>query len=328
VNVIGVLKGTKTNWDGQAVLVTAHYDHLGRGWPEAHAENAGKLHPGADDNASGVAVLLELARVFASTDRPQRSIVFVAFTGEEAGLVGSRYFVDHPRSVALDKIEGVINLDTVGRLGSGKISVLGAGTATEWPPVFRGIGFVSGIESATVAGNETASDQRAFIERGVPAVQIFTGPHADYHRPGDTADKIDAAGLVKVATVAKEAVAYLAERPTPLTVTIAAATGSASTTPPAQPAPAAQGRRVSFGAVPDFTFQGTGVKLSDVTAGSPAAQAGLQAGDVIAKIDGTPTPSLQAFSDKLRSLQPGQKVTVTFVRGGTEQSLDVTVAAR
>jgi Zn-dependent M28 family amino/carboxypeptidase len=150
VNVIGLLPGTRPELEGQSALVTAHYDHLGRGWPEAHAEDAGQLHPGADDNASGVAVLLELARVFAAGARPPRSIVFVAFTGEEAGLVGARFYAEHP-VFPLEKIIGVVNLDTVGRLGTGKILILGAGTATEWPHIFRGAGFVTGIESTIVS---------------------------------------------------------------------------------------------------------------------------------------------------------------------------------
>ncbi len=329
VNVIGVIPGVNAAWSGQVALVTAHYDHLGRGWPEAHREHAGALHPGADDNASGVAVLLELARVFASGDRPQRTLVFIAFTGEEAGLLGARHYVAHPLPLPLDKVMGVINLDTVGRASSGKISILGAGTATEWPHIFRGAGFVTGIDSTSVPGNYEASDQRVFIERGIPAVQIFTGPHGNYHRPGDTGDKVEGAGLVKVATLVREAVAYLGERPTPMTVTISTSAPSASGAAPSTGAPGQEGgRRVSFGAVPDFAFDGKGVKLGGVTPESPAAKAGLAAGDVITAMNGAPVASLQEFSAVLRSLQPGQVVTVRFVRDGREQETTVTVVAR
>jgi hypothetical protein len=330
VNVIGVIPGANAAWNGQVALVTAHYDHLGRGWPEAHREHAGALHLGADDNASGVAVLLELARVFASGDRPPRTLVFVAFTGEEAGLLGARHYVAHPLPLPLDKVMGVINLDTVGRAGSGKISILGAGTATEWPHIFRGAGFVTGIDSTSVPGNYEASDQKVFIERGIPAVQIFTGPHGDYHRPGDTADKVEGAGLVKVATLVREAVAYLAQRPTPMTATIASPAASASAAASSTAAPAGQegGRRVSFGAVPDFAFEGKGVKLGGVTPESPAAKAGLAAGDVITAMNGAPVASLQEFSTLLRSLQPGQDVTVRYLRSGEERSAIVTVVAR
>jgi hypothetical protein len=340
-NVIGHLPGTKSEWRGQSVLVTAHYDHLGRGGPDARQDDAGQVHPGADDNASGVAVLIELARVIAAGDKPERSIVFVAFSGEESGLAGSRHFADHPLPFPRAGVRGVVNLDTVGRLGTGKVSILGAGSATEWPHIFRGGSFVTGVESVSVAGNAEASDQRTFLERGVPAVQIFTGPHADYHRPGDTPDKVDGAGLVKVATLVREAVVYLAGRAEPLTVTIAgtpaaggpaagaptasgpAAAGAGAGTPPAAPA-----RRVSFGTVPDFAFEGPGLKLSGVTPGSPAEAAGLLAGDVIRQVAGRPIASLRDFSDVLKTLTAGQAVPVVFSRGGEERTVEVRVAER
>jgi hypothetical protein len=327
-NVLGVLRGTKPEWANQAVVVSAHYDHLGRGWPEARTGEQGKVHPGADDNASGVAVMLELARALASGEKPPRSIVFAAFSAEEAGLRGSRYFVEHPVPVPLTGISAAINLDTVGRLRSGKVQILGTGTATEWPHIFRGGGFVTGVESTSISGNDEASDQRAFIERGIPAVQIFTGPHEDYHRSADTAEKVDVAGLVKVATLVKEAVVYLAERPEPLTVTIAKSGG---TTPAAATtaSPAAPGaRRVTFGAVPDFAFQGTGVRLSGVTPGSPAEGAGLKVGDVLVRVADKPVTSLAEFSAVLRTLTAGQTVPVAYVRDGSERSATVTVVER
>jgi membrane-associated protease RseP (regulator of RpoE activity) len=329
-NVVGVLRGSNAEWAQQAVVVSAHYDHLGRGWPEARAGEEGQVHPGADDNASGVAVMLELARVLASGEKPRRTIVFAAFTGEEAGLRGARHFIEHPAGAPLTGIRAVVNLDTVGRLRSGKVQILGAGTATEWPHIFRGGSFVTGVESTSIAGNAEASDQRAFIERGIPAVQIFTGPHEDYHRPGDTADKVDIAGLVKVASLVKEAVAYLAERPEPLTVTIqTAASGGAPPTGsgPAQARPQG-GRRVTFGAVPDFAFQGSGVRLSGVTPGSPADKAGLKGGDVVTSVAGTSVASLAEFSTVLRALSAGQTVEVIYYRDGAEQKVSLTVVER
>jgi hypothetical protein len=330
-NVIGVLAGTKADWRGQTVLVTAHYDHLGRGGADSRAGDAGQVHPGADDNASGVAVLIELARVIAAGDKPERTIVFVAFSGEESGLAGSRYFADHPLPVPLSGVRGVINLDTVGRLGSGKVSILGAGSATEWPHIFRGASFVTGVDSQSVSGNAEASDQRTFLERGIPAVQIFTGPHPDYHRPSDTADKVDVAGLVKVATLVREGVVYLAARPEPLTTTIAPATPPAAGTPaaaPAAPGQAQGARRVTFGTVPDFAFEGPGLKLSGVTAGSGAEKAGLAAGDIIVKVADRPITSLRDFSDVLKTLAPGQAVPVVYTRDGKEQAATVTVGER
>ncbi len=326
VNVVGVLRGTRPDWEGQSALLTAHYDHLGFGWPDPRQGDEGTLHPGADDNASGVSVLIELARALAAGERPPRSIVFVAFSGEEAGLLGSRHFVAHPTPFPLEQVIGVINLDTVGRLGDRRVQVLGAGTASEWPHIFRGASFVTGVDSTAIPGNGEASDQWAFIERGVPAIQIFSGPHDDYHRPGDTIDDIDAAGLVKVATLAREGIAYLAERSDPLTNTIAPASPAAS--PTAAGSAGGTGRRVSFGAVPDFAFGGPGVRLEGVTPGSPAEKAGMQAGDVVTKLAGREIASLREFSEVLRTLAAGDEVEVVFVRDGAERLLRLSVVAR
>ena len=243
-NVIGILPGSNDAFKDQSAVLGAHLDHLGTGWPDVHAGDEGKVHPGADDNASGVAVLLELARVLAAGERPPRTVVFIAFTGEEAGRLGSKHYVAHPVR-PLANMEGMINLDTVGRLGAQKITALGTGTATEWQHIFRGASFVTGVESRSVPESIESSDQVSFTEQNVPAVQIFTAAHADYHRPSDTADKIDVAGLAKVAAFVREGIAYLAERPEPLTNTIkpaarrrAAAFAADSGRPPA---PAAGG---------------------------------------------------------------------------------------
>jgi len=333
-NVIGVLPGSKPEWAGQSALLTAHYDHLGLGWPDVHKGDEGKLHPGADDNASGVSVLLELAKAIASGEKPQRTLVFVAFAGEEAGLLGSRHYVEHP-PFPLAKTIGVINLDTVGRLFERKLSVLATGSASEWQHIFRGAGFVTGVEGRMIPDGLESSDQKSFIDRGVPAVQVFTDPHPDYHRPGDTADKIDGPGLVKVAIFVKEGIVYLGERAEPLTNTIAsmkgaspaagAAAASAGGTGSAPPAP---GRRVSFGTMPDFAFAGPGVKVAGVTPGSPAEKAGVKEGDVLLRVDGKDVANLQGFSGILRGLMPGQTVKVLLSRGGAEQTLDVTVVER
>ena len=176
-NVIGYLPGTNPAYADQAVLITAHYDHLGHGWPDVRQSDAGRIYPGADDNASGVAVLIELARNFAAGAPPERNLVFVAFSAEEAGLLGSRYYVEHPRPAPLEGIVGVINLDSVGRLEDQPLSVLATGSAMEWPFVFRGVSAVTGIPSESIASAAASSDQQSFIDRGVPGVQIFTGAH-------------------------------------------------------------------------------------------------------------------------------------------------------
>jgi aminopeptidase N len=311
-NVVGILPGTNPAFAGQAVVLGAHYDHLGRG-------DGGRIHPGADDNASGVAVLLEVARAMANAGPQPRTVIFIAFSGEESGLAGSKYFVANP--LAFNDLRAVVNLDAVGRLGTGPLTALATGTATEWPHVFRGIGFTTGIAVKTIDGASQSSDQQSFIERGIPGVQLFTGAHLDYHRPSDTAEKVDSEGLVKVAVVAREAITYLAGRAEPLTVTISGFVSDA-------PRPAAGARRVSFGFVPDFAFAGPGVRADSIVPDSPAAKAGFQAGDVLLSLDGRTLESLQAFSTTLAARQPGDKVLARYRRGAAESTVSVELGAR
>ena len=313
-NVVGVLRGTHAEWAESSVVVGAHYDHLG-------TSKDGKTFLGADDNASGVAVLLELARQMAAAGRPSRTVVFVAFTGEESGRLGSKRYVAASSTWPATKAIGMVNLDTVGRLGSGKILVLGSNSADEWIHIVNGAGYVTGAPVTAVMDDPGGSDQKSFIEAGVPAVQIFTGPNADYHKPTDTPDKIDGLGLVKVAAVTRELVAYLAERDRPLTSKLGAA--------PAAGAPASSGeRRASLGTVPDFAFSGPGVRISGTTPGSPADKAGLKEGDVITKIGDTSLTSLKDFSDVLKSKAPGEKVSLTVLRDGMPMTVEATLVAR
>jgi hypothetical protein len=325
VNVIGYLEGSNAEWSDQSVVVGAHYDHLGRGWPDVHQGDEGAIHPGADDNASGVAVLLELAANLASGDRPARNLVFVAFTAEEAGRIGSRHYVEQEAPFPTSSIRAMINFDTVGRLFDQKVSILGTGTADEWQHIFRGSSFVTGVPSRNVPHAAESSDQTSFIEKGIPGVQIFTQAHLDYHRPTDTAEKVDIAGLVKVATLAKEAVVYLGEREDPLTVTIEAATTETAPTAPAAPT---SGRRVRFGTIPDFAFQGPGAKIDSVTPGSPAEKAGLQQGDIIVRVGDRQIDDLRAFSEALKTLSVGEAVETTVLRDGEEITVSVTTEAR
>ncbi|MBN2416389.1 M20/M25/M40 family metallo-hydrolase [bacterium] len=321
-NVIGMLPGTREAWDGQSVVVCAHYDHLGRGWPDVHSGDEGVIHPGADDNASGVAVMLELARQAAQAGRPLRTILFIAFTGEESGLRGSQYYVKHAGPYPPEKIMGVLNLDTVGRLGDKKLLVLNSGSAREWKFIFMGVGHVTGVEADLVTQDITASDQASFIGAGVPAVQFFSGPHADYHRPGDTADKIDAAGMVKTAVFVKETLQYLIEREEPMNFT---STADAGLKPAARPS---AGGGATAGTMPDFAYQGTGVRIGAVSEESAAAGAGLMKGDVIIRLAGTDIGDLRAYSNVLKSKNPGEIVEVVFLRDGKEMTVNMTLGTK
>jgi hypothetical protein len=319
-NVVGVISGVKPELDSQSVVVGAHYDHLGLGWPETRDKSPGRVHPGADDNASGVAILLELARALAKGPKPDRSIVFVAFTGEEEGKLGSRYYVLHEKRYPAAQCIGMVNMDTVGRLGRNKLLVLGAGSAKEWVHIFRGAGFTTGVDIETVTTELDSSDQKSFQDAGVPAIQLFAGPNLDYHRSTDTPDKIDADGLVKVASVAREVVDYLAGRKGPLTA--GAKTGSAADSLPKGE------RKVSLGTIPDFAFNGKGVKVSGVVAGSPAEEAGLKEGDIIVQLNGSPVENLKSFSDILKTLKPGDRASIVFLRDGKENTVQTPVKER
>ena len=308
-NVVGVLPGRAPELARETVVIGAHYDHLGM--TGASKEFAGQVHPGADDNASGVAVLLEMASRLTLVANMERSVVFVAFTGEEAGRKGSRYYVQNEKRYPVSRTVGMINLDTVGRLGSNKLIVLNAGSAKEWADLLKEAGKKVGLEVAPSMQDLDSSDQKSFHEAGVPAVQLFTGPHLDYHRPTDTADKIDGQGLVKIATVTRAVAFYLANQPAPLTRTIAAAPG---------PVPAAprSDRKVTIGVIPDFSYNEKGVRLGGTQPGGPAEAAGLKQGDIIIQAGTTSIEVLKDLSDVLKTKQPGDKLPVRFLRNGTE----------
>jgi aminopeptidase N len=319
-NVVGVIHGSDPALAGQSVVVGAHYDHLGRGWPDVRKGNAGKIHPGADDNASGVAILLELARVLADGPPPERSIVFVAFTGEEAGRMGSRHYVKHAGPYPAGEAIGMLNLDTVGRLEEGPLYALGIDSAREWVHILRGAGYVTGVQVQGVEEPLDASDQTSFIAAGIPAVQLFSGTHGDYHRPSDTADKVDAGGMVRVAAVAREAIDYLAGPDARLT-----GTGSGS---PATGAHEKSARRAALGTVPDFAYSGEGVRLSGVNPGSPAEQAGLRGGDILIAVNGQAVDTLREYADILRGLDPGDAVEIEYLREGELRTTKTNVVER
>jgi hypothetical protein len=320
-NVIAILPGTDPERAGESLVIGAHYDHLGRGESGAHSGDEGRIHPGADDNASGIAVMLELAREL-SARPPPRTLVFVAFSGEESGRLGSRHYVQHSGAYPVGKTIAMVNLDTVGRLGQRPLTVFGSGTAQEWVHIFRGAGYVSGVPIRDVAGDFGSSDQTSFIEAGVPAVQLFSGVHQDYHRPGDTADKIDLPGLVKTAKVLKETVDYLAERPEALHATLDERQQTDTATA------GGKTRRVSLGTVPDYAYSGDGVRITAVQADTPAAQAGLRKEDIIVTVNEVPVHNLRDYAQALRTLNPGDEIHIRFLRHGNEQTVSTRVAGQ
>ncbi len=322
-NIVAMIPGADPALADAPVLIMAHLDHLGLGWPDVREGNEGKIHPGADDNASGVAVLLELARSLRSEPPRDRPIIFAVVTGEEAGLIGSRHLLGTFGEG--DQPVGCFNLDTVGRLSSGKLYVLNASSAREWRFIFMGVGYTTGAPVEVVSEPLDASDQVACLDRGIPAIQLFTGPSVHYHRPSDTADTLDYEGMATVAEAAREAVVYLADRVEPLTVSIEQPPGSA-------PSPHGAGergtRRVSLGTMPDFAFKGPGVRVQAVTPDSGADKAGIKPGDVLLTLDDKKIEGLRSLSGILKTHQPGDEVRVTIMRSGEEMMMTATLGAR
>jgi len=320
-NLVATVPGTDPNLP--PVLVMAHIDHLGHGWPDVRTGNEGVVHPGADDNASGVAVLLELARTMAAEPTRPRTVLFAVVTGEEAGRVGSKHLLaEIPND---QRPYACVNLDTVGRLADGALFVLNANSAREWRFIFMGVGYTTGAPVKVVTEPLDSSDQMSCIEVGIPAVQLFTGPTPDYHRPSDTADTIDADGMAVVTEAAHEAVVYLAERLEPLTVTIK---GDDKPTGHPGSAPESGSRRASLGTMPDFGFEGPGVRVQQVMPSSAAEAAGLIAGDVLIAFDGEPVTDLRGYSTLLKAKSPGDQVEVTVLRDGEETTVTATLGER
>ncbi len=293
VNIAGFVRGTSR--PEEFVLIAAHYDHL--------SPVDGRAYPGANDNASGVAMLLELARHYAAAP-PERSVIFVAFDGEEDGRLGSRAFVKALGEKRLARINAAVNLDTVGRIDGQGPLILGAASSDKWPHILRGASFVTGLPHRLVKEDLDSSDQVSFIEAGVPAIQLFGGPDPDYHKPTDTPDKLDYRAMARAAELVRETVDYLA------------GTAPFITRPSGAPAASAGARKVSTGLVPDFAYQGEGVRAADITPGSPLDAAGVKPGEVIKSVGGETVGGLRDYSRAITAFKPGDSAVFT-VQGGT-----------
>jgi hypothetical protein len=315
-NVLAMLPGSDPDLAGSVVVVGAHYDHLGFG-EFGSTGTLGEIHNGADDNASGVAAMLEAARILTEGPRPARSILFIAFTGEELGLIGSSYYAHNP-VVSLDRTLAMVNLDMVGRLNDEAMIVYGMGTAPEWqeivPAANEGLDITLAYEDAGYG----PSDHTSFYAADVPVLHFFTNVHRDYHRETDDWEFIDEAGLDRIARFTAEIAGRLANRPTRLT--LIAGVG--------EPGERSGGYGAWLGTVPDFTPVDTGVLLAGVTAGGPAAKADLQKGDILVAIGDVDVADLQGMTDALNKYAPGQEVVITFLREGTRRTTTATLGNR
>jgi Iap family predicted aminopeptidase len=323
-NVAGLLRGREGN---RTFVIGAHYDHLGFGTESSLDPDSKRPHVGADDNASGVAAMLGVARKLRERIetgwRPRHNIVFCAFTGEESGLLGSSHFTDDP-PVPLAEIEFMLNFDMVGRLRDNRLMIMGTGTSESFPALVAGVNRRAGRDSfalRTSSDGYGPSDHSSFYKRQIPVLFLFTGAHADYHKPSDTAGKIHARGIERIANYAAQVVQALDEQPRP-PYRKAEADSSVGRIA------GGGGYGAYLGTIPDYMQTEGGVLLSGVRSGGPAAQAGLLGGDVIVRFDGVRVDNIYDYTYALRSRKPGQQVRVTVKRGGSEKDFLVTLSRR
>ena len=330
-NVVGVLEGSGPLAD-ETVVIGAHYDHLGYGdGPLSAGGNAaqGKVHYGADDNGSGTTGLMELARRFgAMKERRGRRIVFIAFSGEERGLLGSVYYCNNP-VFPLNKTAAMVNLDMIGRLRSGpgdwlgltikpRMVVYGTGTGDSFDRTIDAAELRFGLKILKVPGGIGRSDHESFYKKQVPVLFLFTGLHDEYHRPTDTVDKIDFKAMATVVTLTEDLVLDLG-------TTLARPKyreQSGGFEDPLNPTPPRPG--VRLGVRPDYAYMGgDGMRIEGVTGGGAADKAGLKDGDVIVEIGGIPVRSVNGYMSSLVGKKPGDTIEVTVLRGGKKTMLKV-----
>jgi membrane-associated protease RseP (regulator of RpoE activity) len=284
-------------------------------------EASGQVHNGADDNASGTAALIEIARAAASAkDRFDRTVVFAAFAGEELGLLGSAHYVEHP-AVALDRTVAMVNLDMMGRPG-GRVLLSGVEAAPSLDADIKAAsaGRAVEVKSFREGAGVGSSDDTSFLLRRIPAIGFFSGFHADYHRPSDDWQRIETKGAAEVASIALALAERLANR--------AERAAFVGTPQPRGGTSTGSGYGAYFGSVPDFGEAVSGVRFADVRQGSPAEKAGLRKGDVLVRFGGAEIATLYDFTFALRSRRPGDTVTVVVKRDGADVEAEVTLASR
>ncbi len=323
-NVIGILPGRDPVLRNQTVVLGAHYDHLGLGgFGSLDPDSSGRVHNGADDNASGIAALIQVAARLAASP-PARTVVFIAFGGEELGLLGSAHYVKTP-IYPLAETLAMVNLDMVGRLRNGRLIVYGARSAREFPALLDSLNWYAGFDLKAQGDGYGPSDQSSFYAAKRPVLHLFTDLHEDYHRTTDDWQKVNLDGLKRVSDLTLGLVTALANRPKSLTFVDLPATMPPHTS---DQLVATAGYGAYLGTVPDMTGSPGGVRLVGVRAGSPAEKAGLRGDDVITRIGTRDTPDLQAMTDALRSHRPGDTVEIVVRRGTTLTTLRAKLGTR
>lgn len=322
-NVLAYMPG-KTD---EYVILGAHYDHLGRGTFDSLAPSMiGQIHPGADDNASGTAGLLELARVLSPLKgQLERGILFASFAGEELGLLGSAAWVKDPTK-PLDKAVAMLNMDMIGRIKDNKAYVGGVGTGSDFQKVLDDARGDAPLKFEISQGGYSSSDHTSFVMKRIPVLFFFSGLHSDYHKPSDTWDKINSGSAAILVNVVARATVDLANDATKPTFVEVIENNPHAGMPVSGSGGGGYGPY--FGSIPDFGQTENGVRFSDVKPGSPAAKAGLKAGDVLVQFGSKPIKNLYDFTDALRSSKVGDVVPVTVWRDGQELRVDVKLEQR
>ncbi len=328
-NVIGILEGRDKVLKNEAIVIGAHYDHLGKGGEGSLAPNSTEVHHGADDNASGTSAIFELARQFAKAKSNKRTIIFIAFSGEEEGLFGSKYYTNNP-VFPIENTIAMFNLDMVGRLKDGKLSIGGIGTASEWNQLVKRKNeiMVDGPSGNTVGNHFTLqltedgfgpSDHASFYMKKVPVLFFFTGTHLDYHKPSDTAEKINYEGEVKIISYVSSLVRAVDDNPVKPTYTVAKSTS-------------ATGGRSSFnitlGTIPGYTDSNDGLVIDGVRDDSPASRTGLKANDKIVKLAGMPIQNVQDYMKAMGTMKADEQYDIDIVRGTEKMTLRITPVKR
>lgn len=314
-NVVGVLAGTDPKLRDDVIVIGGHFDHLGMGGEGSlHGRHEPAIHHGADDNASGTAGVIELAAHFARAHDNKRTLVFMCYNGEEEGLLGSAAFTARP-PLALERVTTMVNMDMIGRLDSSLI-VQGTGTSPWWSEMLPKLN-AGRFTLKMVEDGLGPSDHSSFYGKNIPVLFFFTGLHSDYHRPTDTWEKVNYMGEARV-------LAFVAD----VVRAIDAKKGRPPFTKTRSSTPRSGGFKVYVGTIPDYGYEGKGLRLSGVADGGPAQKAGLQEGDVIVGIDKLTINNIYDYTDALGELQPKQAVNVVFMRGTERKTVSVVLGSR
>jgi Tol biopolymer transport system component len=326
-NVIGVLPPSTGGADAEYVIVGAHYDHIGHGEIGSLADKneQGQIHNGADDNASGTSLVMELAGTLADEWKAnpnsfRRGVVFGFWSGEELGVIGSSFFVENP-TVPLEKVSAYVNFDMVGRLRDNKLTIQAVGSSKLWPEIIEKRNVSAGFNLTLQDDPYLPTDVTAFYPKGIPVLAFFTGVHEDYNKPSDDAQTLNYEEMVRIGAFAKSLIEDVADRPERLDYVKVEKSKSQTDM---------RGALTAYlGTIPDYASEDVeGVKLSGVRAGGPADKAGVRGGDVIVELAGQKVTNIYDYTYALGGLKIGQKVTMVLMRNGERVSLDIVPEAR